>query len=68
MQALNYATNADKTEKQFFVSGINCEPKTALKQMIKTKRNLTNINIAKKIRLWLFMDINLLKKEKLLQK
>lgn len=50
MQALNYATNADKTEKQFFVSGINCEPKTALKQMIKTKKNLKNINIVKEIR------------------
>lgn len=37
-QTLNYATNSDKTEKQFYVSGINCEPETALKQMMKTKK------------------------------
>ena len=26
---MKYATNGDKTEQQFFVSGINCDPSTA---------------------------------------
>lgn len=33
MQALNYATNPDKTEKQFYTTGINCEVKDSVKQM-----------------------------------
>ncbi len=30
---LRYATNADKTEKQFYVSGINCKVKNAVQEM-----------------------------------
>ena len=29
MQVINYARNSDKTEKEFYVSGINCEPDSA---------------------------------------
>lgn len=36
--ALKYATNPEKTEKQYFVSGVNCEPENALKQMMETKK------------------------------
>ena len=54
MQALNYATNADKTEKQFFVSGINCEPKTALKQMIKTKKKFNKYKYSKRNKIMAF--------------
>ena len=54
MQALNYATNADKTEKQFFVSGINCEPNTALKQMIKTKKKFKKYKYSKRNKIMAF--------------
>lgn len=54
MQALNYATNPDKTEKQFFVSGINCEPKTALKQMIKTKKKFNKYKYSKRNKIMAF--------------
>ena len=30
---MKYATNGDKTEQQFFVSGINCDPSTAREEM-----------------------------------
>lgn len=30
---MTYATNPDKTEKQFYTTGINCEIKDAVKQM-----------------------------------
>ena len=32
-QIMTYATNLDKTEKQFYTTGINCEVKDAVKQM-----------------------------------
>ncbi|MCD7893942.1 MAG: relaxase/mobilization nuclease domain-containing protein [Erysipelotrichaceae bacterium] len=35
---IKYTVNDLKTEKQFYVSGINCEPSTALDQMISTKK------------------------------
>ena len=54
MQALNYSTNPDKTEKQFFVSGINCEPKTALKQMIKTKKKFNKYKYSKRNKIMAF--------------
>ncbi|MCU6711508.1 relaxase/mobilization nuclease domain-containing protein [Paenibacillus sp. J5C_2022] len=37
-QALNYATEDVKTEKQLYVSGVNCDPLTAYEQMQRTKR------------------------------
>lgn len=54
MQALNYATNPDKTEKQFFVSGINCEPNTVLKQMIKTKKKFKKYKYSKRNKIMAF--------------
>lgn len=35
---MGYATNSVKTEKQFYVSGINCEPSTARQEMTITKK------------------------------
>ena len=35
---MNYAMNDYKTEKQFYVSGINCDPAIARQQMIMTKK------------------------------
>lgn len=35
---MNYATQDYKTEKQFYVSGINCMPETARQQMMMTKK------------------------------
>ena len=32
-QVMTYATNPDKTEKQFYTTGINCEIEDAVKQM-----------------------------------
>ena len=32
-QVMTYTTNPDKTEKQFYTTGINCEVKDAVKQM-----------------------------------
>lgn len=34
---MKYATNGEKTEKQFFVTGVNCEPATARDEMMITK-------------------------------
>jgi len=34
---LGYAARDDKTEKQFYVTGINCDPASACKQMSQTK-------------------------------
>lgn len=36
--ALDYIANADKTEQQFFVSGINCTPENAKGMMVRTKK------------------------------
>jgi hypothetical protein len=37
-QVLAYAKDGDKTEKQLYVSGINCDPLTSYEQMQRTKR------------------------------
>ncbi|GGH67932.1 endonuclease [Paenibacillus silvae] len=37
-QALKYVQDSGKTEKQLYVSGINCDPLTAYEQMQRTKR------------------------------
>ncbi|GIQ66702.1 hypothetical protein PACILC2_52700 [Paenibacillus cisolokensis] len=37
-QVLDYAQSGNKTEKQLYVSGINCDPLTAYEQMQRTKR------------------------------
>lgn len=34
---MKYATNKDKTEKQFFVTGVNCDPATARDEMLIAK-------------------------------
>ena len=34
-EIMEYATNKDKTEKQFFVSGVNCNSETATKEQIE---------------------------------
>ena len=34
---MKYATNDAKTEKHFFVSGVNCDPATARQEMMITK-------------------------------
>jgi hypothetical protein len=34
---MDYATDDFKTEKQFYVSGINCDPEFARNQMMETK-------------------------------
>ena len=35
---MSYITDADKTEKMMYVTGINCEPEIAAKQFMQTKR------------------------------
>ncbi|MCD1261350.1 relaxase/mobilization nuclease domain-containing protein [Paenibacillus athensensis] len=37
-QVLAYTRDSDKTEKQLYVGGINCDPLTAYEQMQRTKR------------------------------
>lgn len=46
-ELLDYTTNPDKTEKQFFVTGINCELDTAVKQMIQTKKKFNKDKYSK---------------------
>ena len=36
---IEYAKSDFKTEKQFYVSGVNCDPDNALKEMILTKKH-----------------------------
>lgn len=36
---IGYTTDDLKTEKQFYVSGVNCHPSNALEQMIQTKKS-----------------------------
>lgn len=38
MEALNYAMNKNKTEEQFFVTGVNCEVESAFQEMTDVKR------------------------------
>lgn len=35
---MSYATNGEKTEKRYFVSGVNCIPSAAQEQMLMTKQ------------------------------
>jgi hypothetical protein len=35
---MKYATNGDKTEQQFFVTGVNCDPSTARDEMMIAKQ------------------------------
>lgn len=37
-RAIDYVINPEKTEQQFYVSGINCIPKFAHEQMTETKK------------------------------
>lgn len=37
-QVLNYSSDSNKTEKQLYVSGINCIPRLAYQQMMTTKK------------------------------
>lgn len=46
-ELLDYTTNPDKTEKQFFVTGINCELETAIKQMTQTKKRFNKDKYSK---------------------
>ena len=39
---LDYATNSDKTEKQYYTSGINCEVDSAYEEMMDTKMFFKN--------------------------
>lgn len=40
---MDYAVNPDKTDRQYFVSGINCIPATARQEMILTKKRFNKI-------------------------
>ena len=42
--ALNYAQNTDKTEKSFYITGINCNVNDAYEQMIQTKKCYNKLN------------------------
>lgn len=46
-ELLDYTTNPDKTEKQFFITGINCELDTAVKQMTQTKKRFNKDKFSK---------------------
>ena len=35
---IDYARNSNKTEKEYFVTGINCEPNSAYEEMQDTKK------------------------------
>lgn len=43
-QVLDYAQSGNKTEKQLYVSGINCDPLTAYEQMQRTKRQFQKMD------------------------
>lgn len=44
VDVMEYATNKDKTEKRFFVTGVNCDTATARDEMmIKTYRDFRHI-------------------------
>lgn len=47
-ELLDYTTNPDKTEKQFFITGINCEFENAVKQMTQTKKKFKKDKYSKK--------------------
>lgn len=46
-QLLDYTTNPDKTEKHFFITGINCEFENAVKQMTQTKKKFNKDKYSK---------------------
>ena len=46
-ELLDYTTNPDKTEKQFFITGINCELDTVVKQMTQTKKRFNKDKYSK---------------------
>lgn len=37
VDVMEYATNKDKTEQRFFVTGVNCDPTTARDEMMVAK-------------------------------
>ena len=37
VDVMEYATNKNKTEQRFFVTGVNCDPTTARDEMMITK-------------------------------
>ena len=39
VDVMEYATNKNKTEQRFFVTGVNCDPTTARDEMMITKRD-----------------------------
>lgn len=41
---MDYAVNSEKTEQEYFVSGINCDPKTAREEMLRTKRRFGKLD------------------------
>lgn len=43
-QAINYATNENKTEEQYYVSGINCVPQIAYNEMIIVKKQFNKLD------------------------
>ncbi|CAM3659488.1 relaxase/mobilization nuclease domain-containing protein [Cohnella lubricantis] len=43
-QAIDYAVSDVKTERQLYVSGINCDPLTAYEQMQRTKRQFQKMD------------------------
>lgn len=61
-KALRYVENDDKTDKQMFVSGINCNTKQAYERMMATKSGMATEELMLHI-----MVFNLLEKEKLLR-
>lgn len=46
-ELLDYTTNPNKTEKQFFVTGINCELDTTIRQMTQTKKKFNKDKYSK---------------------
>ena len=38
VDVMEYATNKDKTEQRFFVTGVNCDPTTARDEIIITTK------------------------------
>ena len=40
---IDYARNSDKTEEEYFVTGINCEPQSAYEEMQDTNYFIINV-------------------------
>ncbi len=43
VDVMEYATNKNKTEQRFFVTGVNCDPTTARDEMMITKAGVGTI-------------------------